>query len=156
VDPLSVKTVASEEEEALEFKDESASLAKFESSMSKYDRPASTLPRWCAFGPKDCWRMFDMGSHKGAFSRVCGRAVATCTARHPPIKEKAEVGYYKPIKARKYVNGKLHTFLAMEDYAAMEQRQKEPKTMELKQASDFFSDLGGSPTGSKEAEYAHL
>jgi hypothetical protein len=28
--------------------------------------------------------------------------------------------------------------------------------LELKQASTFFNDLGGSPTGSGEAEYAHL
>jgi hypothetical protein len=71
---------------------------------------------------------------------------------------KAEVGYYEPIEARKYFDGKLHTtFLLVEDYdAAMEQRRKESKTLELKQASDFFNDLGGSPTGSKEAEYANL
>jgi hypothetical protein len=49
--------------------------------------------------------------------------VATCTVRHPPIGEKNEVGYYyEPIKARKYFDGKLHTFLSVEDYAAMEQR----------------------------------
>jgi hypothetical protein len=85
VDPLFVETVAAEEEKASEFEDDTASLAESESSMSEYDGPASALPRWCDFGPKECQRIFDMDSDKGVFSRVCGRAVATCTARHPPI-----------------------------------------------------------------------
>jgi hypothetical protein len=50
-----------------------------------------------------------MVSDKEVFSRVCGRAVAMSTTRHPPTGEKAEVGYYEPSKARKYFDGKLHT-----------------------------------------------
>jgi hypothetical protein len=146
VDPLFVETVTTKEEEASEFDDDATSLAESKSSMSVHDGPASALPQWCVFGPKECRCIFDMGSNKGGFSWVCGRVLATCTARHSPIGEKAEVGYYKPIKARKDSDGKLHTFLSMEDYAAMEQRHKESKTLELEQASAFFSDLGGSPT----------
>jgi hypothetical protein len=66
-----------------------------------------------------------VGSDKQGFSWVCGRAVVTCTARRFPIWEKAEVGYYERIKARKYFDGKHHTFLVVEDYAAMEQRRNE-------------------------------
>jgi hypothetical protein len=154
-EPPSVETVTAKEEEASDVEDNAASVAESEISMSEYG-PAAALPRWCLFGPKECQCIFEISSDKGAFSQVCGRAVATCTARHSLIGEKAEVGYYEPIKARKYCGGKFHTFLSMNDYAAMEQIYQEAKTLELEQASAFFSDLGGSPTGSEEGEYAHF
>jgi viroplasmin and RNaseH domain-containing protein len=156
VDPLFVETVVDEEEEASDFENEAASLAESEVSMSEFEGPDSALPRWCLFGPKECRCIFDMSSDKGVFSRVCGKAVATCTTRHSSIGEQAEVGYYEPIKARKYFDGKLHTFLSMEDYAVEEQQRKETKALELQQASIFLKDLGGSPTGSEEAEYARF
>ena len=66
------------------------------------------------------------------------------------------MGYYEPLKAQKYYDGKLHTFLSVKDYTAMEQKRKEAKVSELQQASAFFKEMGGGPSGSKEAAYAQL
>jgi hypothetical protein len=67
--PLFVETVAAEEEEAFEFRDDPALLARSaESSISEYDGPASALPWWYVFGPKECRRIFDMDSNREFFS----------------------------------------------------------------------------------------
>jgi hypothetical protein len=85
VEPLQVETVADEEGEALDFEEDTTSVAESEISMSDYDGPASALPRWCVFGPKECRCIFEMSSDKGVFSRLCGNAVATYTTRHTGI-----------------------------------------------------------------------
>ena len=156
VDPLFVETITGEEEEASDFEDDAASMAGSEISMSEFEGPASALPRWCLFGPKECRCIFVLNSDRGALSRVCGNVAAACTTRHTPIGERAEAGYYEPIKARKYYDGKLHTFLSLKGYAAMEQKRKEAKASELQQASTFFKEMGGSPSGSEEAAYARF
>jgi hypothetical protein len=91
-----------------------------------------------------------MNSNKGLFTQVCRNAVAACTTRYTGIEEGAEAGYYKPVKARKYVAGKFHTFLLMADYAAMDQKRKKDKTIELHRALTFFQTLEGSPTMSED------
>jgi viroplasmin and RNaseH domain-containing protein len=156
IDPLLVETVADQDDDGMEFEEDADSLAESEISMSEFDGTTSALPRWCLFGPKECRCIFTMNSDKGVFTRVCGNAVAACTTRHTGIGERAKTGYYEPVKARKYVDGKFHTFLSMEEYAAMEQKRKKDKIIELQCASTFFQNLEGSPTGSEEAGYAQV
>jgi hypothetical protein len=63
------------------------------------------------------------------------------------------VGYYEPVKARKFVDGKLNTFLSMQEFAGKEQERMEAKAKELAMASDRLGRFKESPTGSEEELY---
>jgi hypothetical protein len=57
---------------------------------------------------------------------VCAGTVKRCVNAlgTPRERERAAVGYYEPIQARRYFDGKLDTFLSIDDFAA---REKEPR-----------------------------
>jgi hypothetical protein len=59
-------------------------------------------------------------SDKASFYRVCGNATGCKRSGHA-TGEKGVVGYYEPVKARKYMDGKYSIFLTMEEFAGKEQ-----------------------------------
>ena len=84
IDPLLVETVSDKEEKALGFDDNGASMAASEISMSEFDGPASALPQWCLFGPKECQCIFVMNSDKWAVS-ICPGCVAQSEKNLTPL-----------------------------------------------------------------------
>jgi viroplasmin and RNaseH domain-containing protein len=132
--------------------DDSASNAGSEASMSEYGGSVSELPPWCLFGPKECRCIFELESDKGSFYRVCGNAIGCKRIGHT-TGEKGTVGYYEPVKARKYVDGKHNTFLSMEEFAGKEQERMDAKAKELGLASALFGPSKESPAVPDEELY---
>jgi hypothetical protein len=89
----------------------------------------------------------------GSFYRVCGNVQGVCKRPGHATGEKAVVGYYEPVKARKSIDGRLNTFLSMEEFAGKEQERIDVKRKEMTMASSRFSPLKDSPTGSEEELY---
>jgi hypothetical protein len=132
--------------------DDAASNAGSEVSMSEYGGSVSELPPWCLFGPKECRCVFELESDKASFYRVCGNA-SGCKRSGHATGEKGAVGYYEPIKARKYVDGKYSTFLTMEEFAGKEQGRMDAKAKEMALASARFAPPKEIPTVSDEELY---
>ena len=93
--------------------------------------------------------MTTLESDKGAFERVCGRPADACKrAGHAITEEKAAVGFYEPVRARKYLDGNLSTFLPRAEYESKEQERKEAQKLALKAvASKKVVGHQGSPMG---------
>jgi hypothetical protein len=147
------ETVSEENEDDKDIGDEEASNAGSEMSMSEYDGSVTGLPPWCLFAVKECRCIFELGSDKSVFYRVCSNVEGGCKRPGHTTGEKAAVGYYEPVKARKFVDGRLNTYLSMGEYAGKEQERMEAKTKELAMASSLFGRLKDSPTGSEEDLY---
>jgi hypothetical protein len=133
--------------------EETASNAGSEVSMSEFDGPPSELPPECLFGPKECRCTFELSSDNPAIYRVCGVAQGVCKRPGHATGEKAEIGYYEPILARKYVDGKLNTFLSTIEFAVREKERGEAKALEMKLASSSLATRKESPTTSEEEAY---
>jgi hypothetical protein len=84
---------------------------------------------------------------------VCGVARGVCKRPGHATGEKAEIGYYAPILARKYVDGKLNTFPSIEEFAGREKERGEAKALEKKLASSSLATRKESPTVSEEDRY---
>jgi viroplasmin and RNaseH domain-containing protein len=149
-----VETTSNEEEEEY-IEDDEASDAESESelSISEYGGSVTGLPPWCLFSVKECRCIFELGQDKAIFYRVCGNVQGSCKRQGHATGEKAAVGYYEPVKARKFVDGKFNTFLSMEEFAGKEQERMGAKAKELAMASARFSPLKTSPTSSEDDLY---
>jgi hypothetical protein len=151
--PLVETVPPGEEDDDDDIEDDVASNAGSEMSISEYGGSVTELPPWCLFAAKECRCIFELGQDKAVFYRVCGNAQGACKRTGHPTGEKAAVGYYEPVKARKFVDGKLNTFLSMEEFAGKERERMEAKAKEMALASARFSPLKTSPTGSEEELY---
>jgi hypothetical protein len=151
-----VETVLNENEneDDDDIREDEASDAGSEMSMSDYGGSVTGLPPWCLFAMKECRCIFELGSdNKSSFYRVCGNVQGVC--KHPghATRNTAVVGYYEPVKARKFIDRRLNTFLLMEEFPRKEQERMEAKRKEMVMASSSFSLLKDSPTGSEEELY---
>ena len=87
-----------------------------ERSVSDYVGGGDDLPELVWFGPKECRCIFSLESDKGTFQRVCGNKEGECNRPGHAVMPKAGMGYYEPVKARKFTDGKLETLITKEDY----------------------------------------
>jgi hypothetical protein len=155
IDLPMVETVppGEEDDDDDDIEDDAASNAGSEMSISEYGGSVTELPPWCLFAVKECRCIFELGSDKSVFYRVCGNALGGCKRPGHATGEKAAVGYYEPVKARKFVDGRLNTFLSMEEFVGKEKDRMEAKTKEMAMASSRFGLPKDSPTGSEEDLY---
>jgi hypothetical protein len=151
-DHLQVETV-SDRIDYEEENEDTASIAGSEVSMSEFDGLPSELPPEFLFGPKECRCTFEFSSDNPAISRVCGVAQGVCKRPGHATGEKAEIGYYEPIRVRKYVDGKLNTFLSIVEFAVREKERGEAQALEMKLASSSLATRKESPTVSEEEAY---
>jgi hypothetical protein len=75
------------------------------------------------------------------------------SARVMRLAGRLTAGYYKPVKARKFVNRRLNTFLSMEEFVEKEKDRMEATAKEMAMASSRFGLPKDSPTGSEEELY---
>jgi hypothetical protein len=101
----------------------------------------------------ECRCIFELSQDKAVFYRVCGNASDICKRTGHAAGEKAAVGYYEPIKARKFIDGKFNTFLTVEEFASKERERIEAKAKEMAMASARFASPKTSPTMSEEELY---
>jgi hypothetical protein len=146
-----VETVEETDSLASDDEDETTTVGS-EVSMSKHDFVSLALPPYCFFGSEECLALFTQSSDKGKFERVCGGSMP-CTRNGHATAEKAEHGYYTPVKARKYCDGRLNTFLSQEEYDKVELERKEARQMEFLAVSPHPKGTSESPTGSEEEMY---
>jgi hypothetical protein len=142
-----------EDDDVTDIEDDAASHAGSVMSISEYGGSITELPPWCLFAVKECRCIFELDADKSVFYRVCGNVLGACKCPGHATGEKAAVGYYEPVKARKYVDRRLNTFLSVEDFAGKEKGRIEAKTKEMAMASARFGRPKDSPTGSEEALY---
>jgi viroplasmin and RNaseH domain-containing protein len=155
-DLLQVETVSDRIDDEEEEYEDTASIAGSEVSMSEFDGLPSELPPECLFGPKECRCTFELSSDNPAIYRVCGIAQGVCKRPGHATGEKAEIGYYEPILARKYVDGKLNTFLSIVEFAVREKERGEARALEMKLASSSLATRKESPTESEEEAYCRV
>lgn len=136
--------------------EETASNAGSEVSMSEFDGLPSELPPECLFGLKECRGIFKLSSDQSAFYRVCGHIQGACKRSGHATGPKADIGYYEPIKARKYFDGKLNSFLSIEDFAVREKERGEAKVLEMNLASSSLATRKENPRVSKEERYRQV
>ena len=158
-DPPMVETVealSDEESEDDPGDDESQiSASDFEGELGK-------IPVRMMFGAEECGAIFSLPSDKGAFFRVCGCRIDKCKRGHQAsrLTNQAKPGSYETVRSRKYVDGKLETWIPVEEYEA------ERRALKLKQGQEFAeaaalltkvrtpgSSKAFSPSGSEEEAY---
>jgi hypothetical protein len=100
-----------DEDDDDDIEEDAASNDGSEMSMSEYGGSVTGLPPWCLFAAKECRCIFELGFDKSSFYRVCGNVQGSCKRPGHAAREKAAVGYYEPVKARKFIDGRLNTFL---------------------------------------------
>ncbi len=108
------------------------------------------------FGELGCRAVFTLKSDNVKCHRVCGCRATDCTceghtALRLSVQGRGLEGTYKPIKARKYDDGKLRTFLPKEDYFAKVVAVQQERQANVSIAARI---LKGSPTSSDEAAYS--
>jgi hypothetical protein len=74
-----------------------------------------------------------------------------CTHHGHAVAEKANHGHYEPVKARKYCDGKAHTYLSREEFEEFENQRQDARKLEFLAVSPKESLV--SPTGSEEEMY---
>jgi hypothetical protein len=152
-DDLLVETVSDRFDQDEEDED-TASNAGSEASMSEFDGRSSELPPMCLFGPKECLAMFTLPSDRPGLFRVCGNNKTVCKRPGHATGERAAAGYYEPIQARRYFDGKLDTFLSIDDFAAREKERGEAKALEMDLASSSLANRKKSPSEDYEVAAA--
>jgi len=119
-----------DEEEGIVFDDEDEGEEEGEegeegsvASVSDYqgDAGQEELPDRMIFELEVCRAIFSFRSDGGRFIRVCGCKAAECSREgHASVrnssKGRAATGTYEPVRARKFTDGKLDTFLSKEEY----------------------------------------
>ena len=118
--------------------DDDPSEAGTENSVSDYEGNIQEAPVKMLFGPKECRAIFGQSTDQGAFVRVCGNKEGTCKRGHVAI-EKAREGYYDTVAARKFVDGKLHTFLSTEDHRIKAKEWSSRRDQRLAESVELLS-----------------
>jgi hypothetical protein len=81
------------------------------------------LPDRMIFSEEECRVIFSLRSDVGKFMRVCGCQAGGCGreghgAMRNTVEGRAATGTYEPVRARKYLDGRLDTFTSKEKYLA--------------------------------------
>ena len=109
-----------------------------ERSGSDYVGAGDDLPEWMWFGSKECRCIFSLEKDKKAFQRVCGNEGQFCSRLGHRVGGKAGEGYYQPVKARKYVDGKLETLMSKEAYESMVKKRRASNEKALASAGQYL------------------
>lgn len=161
-DPPVVETVEAlsddEYEEDYQGEDES------QVSASDFDGDLNEIPLRMMFGTAECGAIFSLPSDKGAFLRVCGCNLERCRRNHQTsrLTNRAKPGSYETVKSRKYVDGKLETWIPMEEYETDMRALKVKQGQEFAEAAALLAKVRtpdsaraySSPSGSEEDAYA--
>lgn len=118
------------------------SEATDEVSMSDYEGDISNAPRRMYFGPKECLAIFEQPSDRSAFLRVCGREHTACKRNHAVL-DRAKEGFYDTVAARKFLDGKLHTFQSKKERDAELIQAKAARDAQLAESAKYLSSLEG-------------
>jgi viroplasmin and RNaseH domain-containing protein len=133
-------------------------------SASEYEGNLSDIPVRMMFGSEECGAIFSLHSDKGAFFRVCGCRLEGCKRGHQAsrLTNRAKPGSYETIRSRKYVDGKLETWIPVEEYEAEARARKAKQAEDLKEAASLLtkartpeSNKSSSPSGSEEEAYSY-
>jgi hypothetical protein len=133
-------------------------------SASEYEGDLSDIPVRMMFGTEECGAIFSLPSDKGAFFRVCGCRLEGCKRGHQAsrLTNQAKPGSYETVRSRKYVDGKLETWIPVEEYEASVRARKTKQAEDLKEAAIILtkartpeSNKSSSPSLSEEAAYSY-
>ena len=131
-------------------------------SASDFEGDLGTIPVRMMFGPEECGAIFSLPSDKGSFFRVCGCRLDKCRRGHHAsrLTNQAKPGSYETVRSRKYVDGKLETWIPVEEYEAERRARKLKQTQEFAEAAALLvkvrtpgSSKAYSPSGSEEEAY---
>lgn len=120
--------------------DDDPSEAGTENSVSDYEGNIQEAPVKMLFGSKECRAIFGQSTDQGAFVRVCGNKEGTCKRGHVAM-EKAQEGYYDTVAARKFVDGKLHTFQSTEDHRIKFKQWSSRRDQRLAESVELLASL---------------
>jgi hypothetical protein len=144
--------------------DEEDDDAQSRVSALEYDGDLTTIPKLMMFGVEECGAIFSLASDNGAFMRVCGCNVKSCvrdghrTARLTS-EGTAKPGSYETVRSRKFVDGKVETWIPVEVFEAELRVAQLKQDQDLHEAGAFLkartpeASKGTSPTGSEEDAY---
>jgi hypothetical protein len=124
-------------------------------SLSDYQSDIGSAPEWAWLGAKECRALFELASDKkaGIGARCCGRNMATCGRNGHGILEKGQIGWYKTVATRKYVDGVASTHLTDPSYQEMVEARKMAAKTEL---TELMTGMDISPSESEELGYAAI
>ena len=162
-EPLYVTTV-DDDNESNEAEDEEDD-ANSRVSASDFEGNLSDIPKRMLFGLEECGAIFVLSSDHGKFVRICGCKAQECHREgHRTTRLTGEglgkPGSYETVRSRKFVDGKLETWIPVEEYEADLQAAKAKQKQDLFEAANFLkarspaSSKATSPTGSEDAAYA--
>ena len=143
-----VTTVEDDFIEGEEEMEAEAASVNSERSGSDYINSSDDLPEWMWFGSKECRCIFSLEKDKKAFQRVCGNEGKYCSRQGHGSGNKAGEGYYQPVKARKYTDGKLETLMSKEEYQKMVKERRSSNEKALASAGQYLlvEAAGETPT----------
>ena len=133
-------------------------------SASDFEGDLATIPLRMMFGPEECGAIFSLSSDKGAFFRVCGCKVEKCRRGHQAsrLTNQAKPGSYETVRSRKYADGKLETWIPVEEYEAERRARKAKQVQEFAEAAELLTKVrtpgntkAHSPSVSEEEAYAY-
>ena len=133
-------------------------------SASDYEGDLSDIPIRMMFGVEECGAIFNLASDKGAFFRVCGCRLEGCKRGHQTsrLTNRAKPGSYETVRSRKYVDGKLETWIPVEEYEAEARARKVKQANDIKEAAIILtkartpeSNKSSSPSRSEEDAYSY-
>jgi hypothetical protein len=163
-EPLHVSTVAEDNDSFDEEGYEDDDDARSHVSASDFDGNLSDIPKRMLFGMEECRAIFALPSDHGAFVRICGCKAQDCHRDgHRTTRLTGEglgkPGSYETVRSRKFVDGKLETWIPIEEFEADLQAAKAQQKQDLSEAANLLqarspaSSKAFSPTGSEEAGY---
>jgi viroplasmin and RNaseH domain-containing protein len=156
---------ATEYDEESEEENEEDDDADSRVSASEFDGDLSTIPKRMMFGEDECGAIFSLSSDNGAFMRVCGCNINSClrdghrTARLTS-EGTGKPGSYETVRSRKFVDGKVETWIPVEVFEAELRVAKAKQDQALHDAGSFLKERtpeagkGTSPTLSEDDAYA--
>ena len=164
-DPLLVSTAAEDNDSAYEEGYEDDDDARSHVSASDFEGNLSDIPKRMLFGMEECRAIFVLPSDHGAFVRICGCKAQDCHRDgHRTTRLTGEglgkPGSYETVRSRKFLDGKLETWIPIEEFEADLQAAQAQQKQDLAEAANFLqarspaSSKAFSPTGSEEAAYA--
>ena len=132
-------------------------------SASDFEGDLDKVPIRMMFGPEECGAIFSLPSDKGMFFRVCGCKLDKCKRGHQAsrLTNQAKPGSYETVRSRKYADGKLETWIPVEEYEAERRARKAKQGQEFAEAAALLTKVrtpgstkAHSPSGSEEEAYA--
>jgi hypothetical protein len=134
-------------------------------SASEYGGDLDDIPIRMMFGAEECGAIFSLASDQGAFFRICGCRLAKCNRGHKAscLTNRAKPGSYETIRSCKFVDGKLETWIPVEEYEAEAHARKSKQAKDLAEAANILARARtpesnkkmSSPSGSEEEAYSY-